>query len=77
MINTVVDTPTGYSINGTVFVPSDPANVDYQAVQEWIADGNIPVPYVAPAAPAPLTNAQKLEQSSGLTIAEIQAVLGV
>jgi len=23
-----------------VFVPLDPANTDYQAIQEWIAEGN-------------------------------------
>jgi hypothetical protein len=27
-------------INGTIwFVPLDPANTDYQAIQEWIAKG--------------------------------------
>jgi hypothetical protein len=27
--------------NGTTwFVPLDPANTDYQAIQEWIAEGN-------------------------------------
>ena len=27
--------------NGTTwFVPLDPANSDYQAIQEWIAEGN-------------------------------------
>jgi hypothetical protein len=34
----------GYKItldNGTVtFVPLDPANSDYQAIQEWIQEGN-------------------------------------
>jgi hypothetical protein len=32
----------GYRIeinNITLFVPLDPANSDYQAIQEWIADG--------------------------------------
>jgi hypothetical protein len=26
--------------NKTSFVPLDPANTDYQAIQEWIAEGN-------------------------------------
>ena len=26
--------------NDFVFVPLDPANSDYQAIQEWIAEGN-------------------------------------
>jgi hypothetical protein len=33
---------TGYEIienNIMSFVPLDPANTDYQAIQEWIADG--------------------------------------
>ena len=36
-------TLTGYIIieNGkTSYVPLDPANKDYQAIQEWIAEGN-------------------------------------
>jgi len=34
---------TGYEIienNIMSFVPLDPANTDYQAIQEWIAEGN-------------------------------------
>ena len=26
--------------NEVYFVPLDPANTDYQAIQEWIAEGN-------------------------------------
>lgn len=28
-----------YTNNEIVFVPLDPANTDYQAIQEWIANG--------------------------------------
>jgi hypothetical protein len=28
-----------YTDNKVVFVPLDEANTDYQAIQEWIADG--------------------------------------
>tara|TARA_R110000782_G_scaffold64101_2_gene130903 strand:+ start:185 stop:343 length:159 start_codon:yes stop_codon:yes gene_type:complete len=35
-------TLTGYFVNGTMSVPLDPANTDYQAVQEWVAEGNTP-----------------------------------
>ena len=29
------------TINGVVWsVPLDPANTDYQAIQEWVAEGN-------------------------------------
>jgi len=34
---------TNYSVvtsNGNYAVPLDPANTDYQAIQEWIAAGN-------------------------------------
>ena len=50
MINTIEKTYNlqnqfnGYKMtldNGTfTFVPQDPANTDYQAIQEWIAEGN-------------------------------------
>ena len=36
------------------FIPEDPLNADYQAVEAWIAAGNTPDPYVAPAAPSPM-----------------------
>jgi hypothetical protein len=38
-----------YSINVKTFdgqsmcVPPDPANADYQLVQQWIADGGVPI----------------------------------
>jgi len=35
---------TGYLVNNAVFVPIDPANSDYQAVQAWISAGNVPDP---------------------------------
>ena len=29
------------TMNGKeIFVPLDPANTDYQAIQEWVAEGN-------------------------------------
>ena len=35
-------TLTGYFVNGTMSVPLDEENTDYQAVQEWVADGGVP-----------------------------------
>mgnify|MGYP001166672952 CR=1 FL=1 len=39
------DTVIGYMVtnsqnNENVFVPIDTANTDYQAIQEWVAEGN-------------------------------------
>lgn len=35
-------TLTGYFVNGTMSVPLDESNTDYQEVQEWVAKGNTP-----------------------------------
>ncbi len=34
------NTLTGYLMNGNKYVPLDPANRDYQEIQEWVAAGN-------------------------------------
>ena len=34
----------GYLVNELIFVPNDPYNTDYQAVQEWIAEGGVVEP---------------------------------
>lgn len=38
-IITVKDITSGYLINGSVFVPKDSSNREYQLVRQWIADG--------------------------------------
>ena len=35
---------TGYLVNDTTFVPNDPGNTDYQAVQKWIDQGGVVEP---------------------------------
>jgi hypothetical protein len=30
------------------WIPADPANRDYAEYQQWLADGGVPDPYVAP-----------------------------
>jgi hypothetical protein len=37
------------------YIPNDPANTDYAAYLEWLAEGNTPEPYVAPPTPIPAT----------------------
>ena len=44
IIETVKLQTSGYLINGNMSVPNDPANRHYVMVQEWIAEGNTPVP---------------------------------
>ena len=44
MINTVKTQGDGFLVNGDMSVPNDKRNSDYQSVQEWIAEGNVPEP---------------------------------
>jgi hypothetical protein len=41
-IETVKTHEIGCIINGTIFVPNDPANTDYQLILDWINEGNLP-----------------------------------
>ena len=62
-----------YEDNGqTLFIPADPANRHYAA---FLASGETAADYVAPAAAPEPTDAEKLERATGLTVAEIKAVL--
>jgi len=46
-----------------VFVPADPGNQDFVAVQAWVAGGNTIAPYVAPPPPpAADSTMQELEK---------------
>jgi len=40
----VKQTQFGYLVNDNMSVPMDQLNSDYQRVQQWIAEGNIPEP---------------------------------
>lgn len=55
-------------------VPFDPANTDYQAYLEWVAQGGVPEP--APEPIPELTPAEKLA-ASGLTVSELKELLGI
>lgn len=59
-----------------VFIPPDPANVDYQVYLSWLEKGNTPLPPDPIPTPPPLTPEQKL-QNAGLTIEELKLLLGL
>lgn len=54
------------------FVPADEGNLDYQ---HFISSEAVATPYVAPVTPEP-TPEEKLA-ASGLTVAELQTLLGI
>ena len=54
-------------------IPAVPGNRDYAA---FLASGETANDYVEPAAPAPLTAEQKLE-NAGLTVDELKGLLGI
>ena len=58
------------------FIPPDPANRDFAAYLAWLEAGNTPEPAPIPEPPEPLTPAERLAQS-GLTVAELKALLGI
>lgn len=42
-------------ITDGAFIPADPGNRDWQDVEAWLADGNIPDPAVIPVTQRPVT----------------------
>jgi hypothetical protein len=58
------------------FIPPDPANTDYAAYQQWLSEGNTPLPAPEPPKPAEPTPAEKLA-AAGLSIDELKTLLGL
>ena len=57
------------------FVPTDPRNRDYA---EFLSSGATAAAYVEPPAPVDSrTSTEKLEQATGMTVAEIKDALGI
>jgi hypothetical protein len=54
MMYKLVQTPSNFPqivlrLADNAFIPFDPANTDYQAYLEWLAEGNEPLPADEPA----------------------------
>jgi hypothetical protein len=58
------------------FIPPDPANRDFAEYTAWLEAGNTPEPAPIPVPSVPLTPAERLA-ASGLTVAELKALLGL
>lgn len=72
-IESVQVTEHGYLVNGIMNVPNAPNNRHYAAVQEWIANGNVPDPDPATQLPA-LKENQKRQITRWRDEAKIQSV---
>ena len=67
--STVIRTSDGATI------PNDPANRDYVAYQQWLADGGVPDPYVAPPPAPPVVDANaRLDAGISAAINAAEAV---
>ena len=75
MINAVKIHSSGYLVNGVRSVPNDPSNRDYQAVQDWITEGNTPDPEFTPAEELANAKQSKIEELKREGLNRIQAVL--
>lgn len=63
----------GDADGNVAYIPVDPGNADYV---EFLASGVAAVAYVAPPTPPEPTAEEKL-QSAGLTVEELQTLLGL
>lgn len=66
-IETVKIQGSGYLLNGTIHVPAANGNSEYEAIKQWIAEGNTPEPE--------FTEAELAERELAKVKAEAQAYL--
>lgn len=57
----------GYLLNGTMSVPKSDGNREYEAIKQWLSEGNIPEPE--------FTEAELAQQAADKKIAEAKAYL--
>ena len=79
-IETVKIQEHSYLVNGTMLAPNDPANSDYQAILDWINEGNTPtgdIPTELQTAADAKQFAQQLADYTSATARLAQYVLSV
>jgi hypothetical protein len=72
----VISDETILRVDDNVWIPVEPANVDYQDFLQWVEEGNTPLP--APELPAQIeqTPAERLA-AAGLTVDDLRSLLGL
>lgn len=67
MIDTVKIQGQGYLLNGTMSVPKADGNREYEAIKQWLSEGNTPEPE--------FTEAELTQQAADKKIAEAKVYL--
>jgi len=78
-VNSLLYVDDSASPNIELQIPAVDGNRHYAEYLDWVAEGNTASSYTAPTISDddPRTDNEKLEQSTGLTVAEIKVVLGI
>lgn len=76
----IISDNTVKRLDVAVYIPEDDENADWQEYQEWLAEGNTPLPADPPLVPGPdpsveLDAALNLLESTGATVDQLIAAL--